>query len=146
MRKSGVRLNVFAPVEDLSAISKGETAPQIAGGRVLGDEWTEYVVKVSYNTLVLIDITSKFCLILEPEWDYSARRVSPIKTQYVHDRLIDCYISSECFSNQICGGLKSTMLVPKVSAALSTSEIFLARISMPLASLMKRLLKRLSAA
>lgn len=48
MRKSGLRLNVFAPVADLSAISKGESgqAPNVAGGRVLGDEWTEHVVKV----------------------------------------------------------------------------------------------------
>ena len=48
MRKSGLRLNVFAPVADLSAISKGESgqAPNAAGGRVIGDEWTEHVVKV----------------------------------------------------------------------------------------------------
>ncbi|QRV75009.1 paladin [Ceratobasidium sp. AG-Ba] len=47
MRKSGLRLNVFAPVADLSAISKTESgqAPSAAGGRVLGDEWTEHVVK-----------------------------------------------------------------------------------------------------
>ncbi|KAG8783281.1 hypothetical protein FRC12_019885 [Ceratobasidium sp. 428] len=47
MRKSGLRLNVFAPVADLSAISKSESgqAPNAAGGRVLGDEWTEHVVK-----------------------------------------------------------------------------------------------------
>ncbi|KAJ1307486.1 hypothetical protein OPQ81_001585 [Rhizoctonia solani] len=47
MRKAGLRLNVFAPVADLSAISKGESvqAPQVAGGRVLGDEWTDHVVK-----------------------------------------------------------------------------------------------------
>ncbi|CAE6436067.1 unnamed protein product [Rhizoctonia solani] len=47
MRKAGLRLNVFAPVADLSAISKGESvqAPQLAGGRVLGDEWTDHVVK-----------------------------------------------------------------------------------------------------
>ncbi|KAF8754252.1 Inositol hexakisphosphate [Rhizoctonia solani] len=47
MRKAGLRLNVFAPVADLSVISKGESvqAPQLAGGRVLGDEWTDHVVK-----------------------------------------------------------------------------------------------------
>ncbi|KAG9104343.1 hypothetical protein FRC06_003389 [Ceratobasidium sp. 370] len=47
MRKSSLRLNVFAPVADLSAISKSESgqAPNAAGGRVLGDEWTEHVVK-----------------------------------------------------------------------------------------------------
>jgi hypothetical protein len=50
MRKSGLRLNVFAPVADLSAISKSESgqAPNAAGGRVLGDEWTEHVVKVRW--------------------------------------------------------------------------------------------------
>ncbi|CUA76059.1 Paladin [Danio rerio] [Rhizoctonia solani] len=47
MRKAGLRLGVFAPVADLSAISKGESvqAPKLAGGRVLGDEWTDHVVK-----------------------------------------------------------------------------------------------------
>jgi hypothetical protein len=56
MRKPGIRLNVFAPVEDLSAISKGETGqvPQVAGGRVLGDEWTEHVVKVRIRIPQLI--------------------------------------------------------------------------------------------
>jgi len=50
MRRSQ-NLKVFAPVADLSAISKVEAARNhevsVAGGQVLGDEWTEHVVKVS---------------------------------------------------------------------------------------------------
>ncbi|KAG8928388.1 hypothetical protein FRC01_006011 [Tulasnella sp. 417] len=42
-------LKVFAPVSDLSAISKVEAAKKhevaVGGGQVLGDEWTEHVVK-----------------------------------------------------------------------------------------------------
>ena len=54
----GSRLNVFAPVHDLSAFSKlgSEGLPAtaglrndmtIAGGQILGDEYTDHVVKVS---------------------------------------------------------------------------------------------------
>jgi hypothetical protein len=60
LRKSyGSRLNVFAPVNDLSALSKtgsvdkaGMRVPgqkndvAIAGGQILGDEWSDHVVKV----------------------------------------------------------------------------------------------------
>jgi hypothetical protein len=60
LRKShGSRLNVFAPVNDLSALSK--TGPgdrlripgklndlAIAGGQILGDEYSEHVVKVRH--------------------------------------------------------------------------------------------------
>lgn len=58
LRKSrGSRLNVFAPVHDLSGLSKSgsEVHPgaavvrhdvTIAGGQVLGDEYTDHVVKV----------------------------------------------------------------------------------------------------
>jgi hypothetical protein len=46
-------LKIFAPVADLSAISKVEAGRNneisVAGGRVLGDEWTEHVVKVISN-------------------------------------------------------------------------------------------------
>ena len=56
----GSRLNVFAPVQDLSAISmtgsEGLSATAglrndvtIAGGQILGDEYTDHVVKVGMN-------------------------------------------------------------------------------------------------
>jgi len=49
LRQSG-GLKVFAPIADLSAISKVEAARKhevtVGGGQVLGDEWTEHVVKV----------------------------------------------------------------------------------------------------
>ena len=58
LRKThGSRLNVFAPVQDLSALSisgsRGLPATAgvkndmtVAGGQVLGDEYTDHVVKV----------------------------------------------------------------------------------------------------
>ena len=59
LRKShGSRLNVFSPVNDLSALSKTGAADRallpgqqgdltIAGGQILGDEYSDHVVKVS---------------------------------------------------------------------------------------------------
>lgn len=57
LRKShGSRLNVFSPVNDLSALSKTGAADRallpgqqgdltIAGGQILGDEYSDHVVK-----------------------------------------------------------------------------------------------------
>ena len=58
----GSRLNVFAPVQDLSAISKSgtESLPvaaslrhdiTVAGGQILGDEYTDHVVKVGFTRI-----------------------------------------------------------------------------------------------
>lgn len=60
----GSRLNVFAPVNDLSALSKTGSSDRagglvagprnnvaIAGGQILGDEWSDHVVKVNQNTV-----------------------------------------------------------------------------------------------
>lgn len=66
LRKShGSRLNVFAPVNDLSALSKTGSADRagilvagqrndvaIAGGQILGDEWSDHVVKVHSSSLL----------------------------------------------------------------------------------------------
>lgn len=58
LRKSyGSRLNAFAPVTDLSALSKSSSEVRslvrsqkndvaIAGGQILGDEYSDHVVKV----------------------------------------------------------------------------------------------------
>lgn len=58
LRKShGSRLNVFAPVNDLSSLSKTGSENRslvagkkndfaIAGGQILGDEYSDHVVKV----------------------------------------------------------------------------------------------------
>lgn len=58
LRKSyGSRLNVFAPINDLSALSKSSAGPRallagkvndvaISGGQILGDEYSDHVVKV----------------------------------------------------------------------------------------------------
>ena len=60
LRKSyGSRLNVFAPVNDLSMLSKSGSQERslirnqkndvaISGGQVLGDEYSDYVVKVLF--------------------------------------------------------------------------------------------------
>lgn len=59
LRKShGSRLNVFTPINDLSALSKSgadhrallpgqQNDVAIAGGQILGDEYSDHVVKVS---------------------------------------------------------------------------------------------------
>jgi hypothetical protein len=63
LRKShGSRLNVFAPVNDLSALSKTGSVDRanalvagqkndvaIAGGQIMGDEWSDHVVKVGLS-------------------------------------------------------------------------------------------------
>ena len=56
-KSSGSRLNVFNPVNDLSSLSKSGSEERslvpgkkndvaIAGGQILGDEYSDYVVKV----------------------------------------------------------------------------------------------------
>ncbi|CCO28893.1 Paladin [Rhizoctonia solani AG-1 IB] len=47
LSRSGWRQELKSGIADLSAISKGESvqAPKVVGGRVLGDEWTDHVVK-----------------------------------------------------------------------------------------------------
>ena len=58
------RLNIFAPISDLSSLSRtgleqralipGKTNDvAIAGGQILGDEYSRHVVKVSYQTIHL---------------------------------------------------------------------------------------------
>ncbi len=59
LRKTyGSKLNVFAPINDLSSLSKSNFETRsfvagkqndlaIAGGQVLGDEYTDHVIKVS---------------------------------------------------------------------------------------------------
>lgn len=62
-KSSGSRLNVFAPVNDLSALSKTGSSDRagglvagprndvaVAGGQILGDEWSDHVVKVRRKT------------------------------------------------------------------------------------------------
>ena len=56
-KQHGSRLNVFAPVNDLSSLSKSSSTTRsllpgkkndvaIAGGQILGDEYSDHVVKV----------------------------------------------------------------------------------------------------
>ena len=61
-KQYGSRLNVFAPINDLSAMSKTSSDRQIAaagmendiaisGGQILGDEYSEHVVRVRSGSL-----------------------------------------------------------------------------------------------
>jgi len=57
----GSRLNVFAPVSDLSLLSKTSSGSPdkmngvtIAGGQVLGDEYSEHVVKVGFFAVIYL--------------------------------------------------------------------------------------------
>lgn len=54
-------MNVFSPVNDLSTLSKTGNASTlvagqtndvaIAGGQILGDEWSDHVVKVTFSMM-----------------------------------------------------------------------------------------------
>lgn len=60
-RAHSSKLNILAPISDLSAISKDSSDAQatqvpgqkndaaITGGQILGDEYAEHVVKVSHS-------------------------------------------------------------------------------------------------
>lgn len=58
----GSRLNVFAPINDLSSLSKRSIEARgfegvkddvtLAGGQILGDEYSDHVVKVLYLSLL----------------------------------------------------------------------------------------------
>ncbi|GJJ08366.1 hypothetical protein Clacol_002580 [Clathrus columnatus] len=67
LRKTrGSRLNIFAPISDLSSLAKSESEGDIfeagpkndvavTGGQILGDEWTTHVVEFWYSTLLKSD-------------------------------------------------------------------------------------------
>lgn len=86
LRKSyGTRLNVFAPINDLSALSKSGSGGRalvagtkndvaIAGGEILGDEYSTHVVKVSIY--VYLCVLSK-CNILRTEAVSSSEKGKP---------------------------------------------------------------------
>ena len=70
-KQHGSRLNVFAPVNDLSTLSKTGSGTRallpgrkndvaITGGQILGDEYSDHVVKVSALHL----ISGSLCLTL----------------------------------------------------------------------------------
>lgn len=87
LRKShGSRLNVFAPINDLSTLSKtgGDNRAllagqrndvAIAGGQILGDEYSDHVVKVNSDDGPFPSTKQLIIYYLEPEWDHSAGRV-----------------------------------------------------------------------
>lgn len=76
LRKSyGSRLNVFAPISDLSALSKTGSEDRalvpgqrndvaIAGGQILGDEYSDHVVRVRnpQNIVQVMNITQFYFL------------------------------------------------------------------------------------
>ena len=87
LRKTyGSRLNIFQPVNDLSSLSKSGAEGRalvagqkndiaIAGGQILGDEYSDHVVKVSiFYRRGLLSEAMTFVHV-EPEWYYFTRRV-----------------------------------------------------------------------
>lgn len=85
LRKTyGSRLNIFAPVNDLSLLSRSGTEDkslvagqkndvEIAGGQLLGDEYSDHVVKVrSLNNTC----HSALSIAAESKWNYFTREVS----------------------------------------------------------------------
>ena len=86
LRKShGSRLNVFAPINDLSALSKTGAADRallpskqgdltVAGGQILGDEYSDHVVKVD-KVLNADGGLHADAIIIEPQWYHSTGRV-----------------------------------------------------------------------
>jgi hypothetical protein len=69
LRKTyGSKLNVFAPINDLSSLSKSGSETRslvagkkndlaISGGQILGDEYTDHVIKVNINSFTTYHLT-----------------------------------------------------------------------------------------
>ena len=86
-KQYGSRLNVFAPVIDLSALSKSGSATisllprnksdiAIFGGQMLGDKYSDHVVKVFFSTCLAYNIWIDMGYSpTEPKWYYLAWRV-----------------------------------------------------------------------
>jgi hypothetical protein len=83
-KSSGSRLNVFVPVNDLSSLSRGGLDTRtlvagrkndlaIAGGQILGDEYSDHVVKVSQTPVR--SSSSGPNKALAPKWDHPSRKV-----------------------------------------------------------------------
>jgi len=64
-KQYGSRLNVFAPVNDLSSLSKSGSSLRalvpgkkndvaITGGQILGDEYSDHVVKVRLFSTIIV--------------------------------------------------------------------------------------------
>jgi hypothetical protein len=93
LRKSyGSRLNIFAPVDDLSALSQSQTRAilpgqtndvAIFGGQVYGDEYADHVIKVSlFNSTLFAILTG--LIDVESRWHHSSRRVSIYHGDYIY--------------------------------------------------------------
>lgn len=86
LRKShGSRLNVFAPINDLSLLSRSEAEDkslvpgqkndvEIAGGQMLGDEYSDHVVKVR-PVPMWQEMTHELPFCLESQRYHSQRKV-----------------------------------------------------------------------
>jgi hypothetical protein len=136
LRKShGTRLSIFSPVNDLSSLSK--SGPQqslirgktndvaISGGQVLGDEYSDHVVKVC--SLADKCVVGPLHPIIEPERHHFARGVSSLY-----------YISGLCghsrdllarYSSRISGfpnhSLCRSRCAGQSTSAISPGQIFM---------------------
>ena len=106
-KQYGSRLNVFAPVNDLSSLSKSSSATRsllpgkkndvaISGGQILGDEYSDHVMKVHYRR-ILLKTYSNLYTSTEPKWYYFARKVCSNIRSYssVHNVYISTLLKSD---------------------------------------------------
>lgn len=125
----GSRLNIFAPVNDLSLLSRSGTEDkslvagqkndvEIAGGQLLGDEYSDHVVKVrtlnnTYHLALLITA--------ESEWNYFARQV---RQHHAFATCLTSYVRQTARFSSQTSGFQSLIVFQTQSAGLSTFVIY----------------------
>jgi hypothetical protein len=137
LRKTyGSRLNIFAPVNDLSLLSRSgaedkslvagqKNDVEITGGQLLGDEYSDHVVKVSFFRATCTTRThhlpqNRSGIILRETYVIQRARVM----------CLPCVYESARFSSQTCG-CQNLIVFPILSAGRSTLGTFLELTSMP---------------
>ena len=143
-KTSGSKLNVFAPVDDLSSLSKSsfETRSLVAGkqndvaitgGHILGDEYTNHVIKVSsanFTPLLLLNLVVDRTVAVS----FSAKGGLLISFLHVDDKT---WLPLALSSNPINGSVVKRLKIPSV--VLSIFEKYLTQTFMRSANLQLRL-------
>lgn len=116
LRKTrGSRLNIFAPISDLSSLAKTgsegnllEAGPRndiaVSGGQVLGDEWTTHVIEV-YLSLE-IEIVNAFLTVGRIEAESSS--VRSMSRDVLHNIKLTNSVHTALFSSLINGSRNPT--------------------------------------
>ena len=153
LRKTrGSRLNIFAPISDLSSLAKTgsegkllEAGPRndiaVSGGQVLGDEWTTHVVEVCLSPKINLGQYFLSSNRIEAESSFVPSMLSGTVSYNI------CLTNSAYtapFSSLINGSMNRTPL-KLASGALSIFAMYQAPRSMPLANPLLMLLMQLSA-